>query len=162
MTQQDVICHGMKTNPTVKGGKGVSFWVLFSPAAKNPALRKWRYHAIYLFAVFLGICFVPLSKPFVRIRCTNELPFEVKSVSEIQSQPNRASSLTSAKKYVGAIIPPCPLPRQASAITTLSRNIRTMYHTTSSRNVRTVCHTCLLYTSPSPRDKRQSRMPSSG
>ena len=24
-----------------------------------------------------------------------------------------------------------------------------------------VCHTCLLYTSPSPRDKRQSRMPSS-
>ena len=23
------------------------------------------------------------------------------------------------------------------------------------------CHTCLLYTSPSPRDKRQSRMPSS-
>ena len=25
----------------------------------------------------------------------------------------------------------------------------------------TFCHTCLLYTSPSPRDKRQSRMPSS-
>ena len=25
----------------------------------------------------------------------------------------------------------------------------------------TVCPTCLLYTSPSPRDKRQSRMPSS-
>ena len=24
-----------------------------------------------------------------------------------------------------------------------------------------VCHVCLLYTSPSPRDKRQSRMPSS-
>ena len=24
-----------------------------------------------------------------------------------------------------------------------------------------ICHNCLLYTSPSPRDKRQSRMPSS-
>ena len=24
-----------------------------------------------------------------------------------------------------------------------------------------LCHLCLLYTSPSPRDKRQSRMPSS-
>ena len=29
------------------------------------------------------------------------------------------------------------------------------------RNELTLMHTCLLYTSPSPRDKRQSRMPSS-
>ena len=27
--------------------------------------------------------------------------------------------------------------------------------------IQTHCHVCLLYTSPSPRDKRQSRMPSS-
>ena len=27
--------------------------------------------------------------------------------------------------------------------------------------LKTACITCLLYTSPSPRDKRQSRMPSS-
>ena len=30
-----------------------------------------------------------------------------------------------------------------------------------SRNIFSPLHTCLLYTSPSPRDKRQSRMPSS-
>ena len=31
----------------------------------------------------------------------------------------------------------------------------------SSLNVQATCKDCLLYTSPSPRDKRQSRMPSS-
>ena len=31
----------------------------------------------------------------------------------------------------------------------------------SGGNVGTITDTCLLYTSPSPRDKRQSRMPSS-
>ena len=30
-----------------------------------------------------------------------------------------------------------------------------------SKNLRAVIEPCLLYTSPSPRDKRQSRMPSS-
>ena len=30
-----------------------------------------------------------------------------------------------------------------------------------TEEVRCYCYSCLLYTSPSPRDKRQSRMPSS-
>ena len=35
-----------------------------------------------------------------------------------------------------------------------------MRHMTTGRNIG-LCMNCLLYTSPSPRDKRQSRMPSS-
>ena len=41
----------------------------------------------------------------------------------------------------------------------LSQTITTTMHVTT--HIDAPAHVCLLYTSPSPRDKRQSRMPSS-
>ena len=43
----------------------------------------------------------------------------------------------------------------------LSRTIQVDAYYVAGRQVPTVFNGCLLYTSPSPRDKRQSRMPSS-
>ena len=47
------------------------------------------------------------------------------------------------------------------ATTTTLSNVTTSSTTTTRRNLRDDYTTCLLYTSPSPRDRQKSRMPSS-
>ena len=47
--------------------------------------------------------------------------------------------------------------RKAEACEPVAQKLRDAGH----EAIAVACHICLLYTSPSPRDKRQSRMPSS-
>ena len=71
-----------------------------------------------------------------------------------------ADKIVKTVKSTGAIVTgPIPLPTHKKIFTVL----RSPHVNKKSREQFKLCNykSCLLYTSPSPRDKRQSRMPSS-
>ena len=76
-------------------------------------------------------------------------------ISELRKQNNANRGVTNFMAEVKGSTAPCYL----SVVTTgeLKRGIEMIRHRGDNKQA----DACLLYTSPSPRDKRQSRMPSS-
>src|SRR5665213_4514664 len=56
---------------------------------------------------------------------------------------------------------PSPEPRAPTATTSAHHHFRLVRSVSQTQNVVQTFGTCLLYTSPSPRDRQKSRMPSS-
>ena len=75
----------------------------------------------------------------------------------IRGLPSSSSSSSTNTSKTARLLP--RLPRQLSLLRLPAQLQRTALPCSSSSHV--ACKYCLLYTSPSPRDKRQSRMPSS-
>ena len=96
-----------------------------------------------------------------RERDPKKVPYAITTQTSRDSNP----STTSAQKQIGLMQLRAPGIYKSKHVLCiiLIPILRARYYTTTATTavVFHVVYTCLLYTSPSPRDKRQSRMPSS-
>ena len=91
---------------------------------------------------------------------------EGKTIVHLQPNQERPTHMPRgpAKKTGGGFLNPAMAPSRTRSVLLLQDALENNWLTPEDKPIRVfdaMCSTCLLYTSPSPRDKRQSRMPSS-
>ena len=84
-------------------------------------------------------------------------PNEIKNIALVGSAGSGKTTLAEAMMYEGGVIPR----RGSVSAKNTSSDYRPVEQEYGSSVFPAVLYTCLLYTSPSPRDVEESRMPSS-